>query len=472
MTRHATVPGPPQPWRRRVSSLCALALVFAAAHLRAGQSPPEPGPTPGVLLTNISRNSTQFASVFSQVAVSRSNPNVVAVAWRRYSLPIDIHALKGTRVAECYVSISTDGGLTFSERNMMPVLRTPGGGGEPELWGCNAPWVAIANDGTLYFGGSLFTPGGDLQPEPKQGRAGVTASTDGGKTWSKMVPGITLARLASGLKGLQGGMEPHHTPWDGANGVVDPQTGTFYSAVGGYISASTDRGKSFGTVYQSRGTVSAAHGNLVAARTLQQYQGAQCPCLIANVSSDGGKTWAESLVAQRSDYNSSGTVRYPIAAASPAQSGHYAIGVYEPDHVTVKVYFTTDGAKTWKEAKPRPTPKNVSITNANQVSVGYTTDGRVLLTWRGFRNPGAFNTFLALLENDRFGPTIKISPELSIYPPLTYAGNYGNGNGGGDFTTWVTGTQDTAFVAFPFAPKGEVLDTYLARVPVRLLRET
>jgi hypothetical protein len=454
-----------------LSSLSVIALVIAGPSVVARQSPPEPGATPGVMLTNISKNTAQFASVFPQVAVSRSDPNLVAVAWRRYSLPIDIHALKAGRIAECYISISTDGGQTFTARNMMPVLRTPGGNGEPELWGCNAPWVAIGNDRTIYFGGSLFTPGGDLQPQPKQGRAGVTVSADGGKTWSKMVPGITLARLAPGLKGLQGGMEPHHTPWDGATGVVDPQSNTFYSAVGGYISASADRAKTFGTVYQSRGTVSAAHGSLVAARTVQQFQGAQCPCLVANISSNGGQTWVESLVAQRTDYNPAGTVRYPIAASSPAQAGHYAISVYAPDHVTVKVYFTTDGAKTWKTAAPRPTPKDVAINNANQVGVGYTTDGRVLLIWRGFRNPGAFNTFVALLENERFGPTIKVSPELSIYPPLTYAGNYGNGNGGGDFTTWVTGSAETAFIAFPFAPKGEVLDTYLARVPLRLLRD-
>jgi hypothetical protein len=136
----------------------------------------------------------------------------------------------------------------------------------------------------------------------------------------------------------------------------------------------------------------------------------------------------------------------------------------------VKLYFTTDAGKTWKSAMPRPTPKDVPINNANQVGVGYTTDGHVLLTWRGFRDPGAFNTFAALLDGDHFGPTVKVSPELSIYPPLTYAGNYGNGNGGGDFVTWITGSSDTAFVAFPFAPRGEVLDTYLARIPLRLLR--
>src|SRR5579872_5764554 len=428
-------------WSRGLA--CSLAaLTGGVGALTAAQTPAEPGATPGVQLVNISQNSRTLASVFPQVAVSRANPDLVAVAWRRYGLPIDTNAPKPDRLAECYVSISTDGGQTFVARSLMPELRTKGGQGEPELWGCNAPWVTIANDDTIYFGGSLFTAGGDLQPEPKQGRAGVTVSVDKGRTWSRMVAGITLARLAPGLKGLQGGMNPENTPWDGSNGVVDPQTAVLYSAVSGYVSTSSDKGRSFGTVYQSRGTISAAHGTVIASRTVQQFGGAQCPCLVANFSTDAGKSWRERLVAQKDEYNPSGTVRYPISAASPAEADHFAIGVYEPDHVTVKVYFTTDAGTTWKSATPRPTPRDVPVNNANQVSVGYTTDGRVLLTWRGFRNPGAFNTFVAMLENGEFGPTLKVSPELSIYPPLTYAGNYGNGNGGGDFVTWVTGTRD------------------------------
>jgi hypothetical protein len=77
----------------------------------------EPGPTPGVTLYNISKNTAKLASVFPQVAVSRSNPNLVAVAWRRYGLPIDTNALKEDRIAECYVSISKDGGQTYTSRN-------------------------------------------------------------------------------------------------------------------------------------------------------------------------------------------------------------------------------------------------------------------------------------------------------------------------------------------------------------------
>jgi len=250
-----------------------ISLVLAWTWLMGmavAQTPPEPGLLPGISVVNISKNSPRFASVFPQVAVSRANPNLVAVAWRRYNLPVDTNALEKDRVAECYVSISKDGGKTFTDRNMMDVLRTASG---PRLWGCNAPWVAIASDGTLYFGGALFTAGGIVQVEPKAGRAGVSVSNDGGATWTKMTPGIMIDRFMPGLKGLGGGMEQQDTPWDGANGIVDPATGTFYSSAGAYLSASEDKGKSFGMVYEGRGTPSAAFGTVVAARTVLDRQG-------------------------------------------------------------------------------------------------------------------------------------------------------------------------------------------------------
>jgi hypothetical protein len=265
-------------------------------------------------------------------------------------------------------------------------------------------------------------------------------------------------------------MEQHHTPWDGANGFVDPQTNTFYSTAGAYISASDDKGKTFGTVYPGRGTSSAAFGTVVASRNFPTREGSKCPCLVMSVTSDRGKTWSESVVAEAMAWNPQGTVRYPVSAASPANAGHYAVAVYQPDHRSVKVYYTTDGAKTFKMATPRPVPANVNVATVNQLGMGYTSDGKILVTWRGFRNPGAFNTFVAMLDGDRFGPTVKVSPELSMYAPLTYDGNYGVGTGGGDFTTWVTGNATHAFVAFPYAPQGLIQDTYLGKVPLTLLQ--
>ncbi len=447
-------------------SLAALSLAWSTTIHAIAQTPPEPGLVAGVSVINISKNTPQFGSVFPQVAVSRSDNNVVAVAWRRYNLPVDTNALEKDRIAECHVAISKDGGGTFTDRNMMDVLRTEG---HPRLWGCNAPWVTIAKDGTMYSGGALFTAGGVIQAEPKAGRAGVTVSTDSGATWSKMIPGISIDRFMPGMNGLGGGLEQQDTPWDGANGVVDPITGTFYSSAGAYISASDDHGKTFGTVYEGKGSPSAAFGVLIAARTVMDRPDAKCPCLVLSMTTDKGKNWRESLIADATVWNRTGTVRYPVAAASPAQPGHYAVSVYQPDHKSIKLYYTTDGAKTWKVATPKPGPASVPIENVNIAGTGYSTDGHVLVTWRGFRNPGAFNTFVAMLNGDSFGPTLKVSPQFSIYPPLTYAGNYGNGNGAGDFTTWVQGNNDAAFVAFPYAPLGVVEDTYLAKIPLKLL---
>lgn len=436
----------------------------------SAQTPPEPGIAAGIVLTNISRNNAKFASVFPQVTVSRADPNLVAVSWRQYNLPIDTNALRENRVAECHIAISRDGGKSFTDRNMMDVLRTPGGDGRPLLWGCNAPWTAIARDGTMYFGGALFTAGGVIQTEPKAGRDGVSVSSDGGANWSKMIPGIMIDRFMPGMTGLGGGMKQEDTPWDGANGFVDPQTGTMYAMAGAYMAASDDKGKSFGTVYEGKGTSSAAFGTVVGARNVATRDGSKCPCLVVSTTSDKGKSWSEQVVAEAAAWSNNGTVRYPIAAADPSRPGSYAVAVYQPDHKSVKLYYTRDSGKTWLMATPRPVPANITVASVNQVGVGYSSDGHILATWRGFRNPGAFNSFVAMLSGDSFGPTLKVSPELSEYPPLTYDGNYGNGNGGGDFVTWTIGNDKDAFVAFPYSPRGEVEDTWLARVPLSLLK--
>src|SRR6266852_3008747 len=89
----------------RIGLFVALSALTGTSPAPA-QTPPEPALLPGIKVINISRNTPEFASVFPQVAVSRSGPSVVAVAWRRYNLPIDTNALEKDRVAECHVAIS------------------------------------------------------------------------------------------------------------------------------------------------------------------------------------------------------------------------------------------------------------------------------------------------------------------------------------------------------------------------------
>ena len=481
----------------------------------------------GISLVNISQTSEFFTTGVPQVAVSRVDPNLIAVAWRKYGLPINTNAgaNPGERTADCHVSVSTDGGQTFTDTNLMPILRQrtdpemptqP----EPGLFYCNWSWVTIGDDRTIYAGGAMFTALGDIgwpgrpSTAPKQGRASVTTSHDDGRTCSPPSLGIKISHFAPGLTGLgcsnvlpcvstPGGTDQWHTPWDNAMGVAAPGTTMFYSLAGGYLVASDDRAQSFGTVYRvnvpgwtfSTGKLDAAGDVLVmpiiATSTPLQ---ATCPCLGVVTSRNRGATWSPRIIAQASEFNSSGTgdtARYPFAAIDPRNPSRYAVAAYTPDRKSVQAFWTQNDGDTWTKAAvgaiptTGPLPITAPIARAGKIGLGYTTDGRLLVVWRVFEapdnpnvagGPGKFNTLAALLHGDSFGPTIRVSPKWSMYPIGTTVGagvpnaaDYNLNNGGGDFSTWITGNQQFALVAFPYAPGGSAMDTYFAKIPLSIM---
>jgi hypothetical protein len=284
---------------------------------------------------------------------------------------------------------------------------------------------------------------------------------------------------------------------DNAMGVAAPRSTTFYSISSGYVVASGDRAETFGTVYQvnvpgwtfSRGKIDASADVLVTPIVASVTPlGATCPCLGVATSVDKGATWTAQLVAEAGEFNPSGTgdtARYPFAAVDPHVPWKYAVAAYTPDRKSVRLFYTEDDGDTWKTAAVGRVPINATIARAGKIGLGYTTDGKILVVWRGFQDPdnpsvpggpGAFDTFAALLHGNSFGPTIRVSPESSTYPVATTIGSsaphhadYNLNNGGGDFSTWITGNHQYAFVAFPYAPGALVLDTYLARIPLTMI---
>jgi len=281
-------------------------------------------------------------------------------------------------------------------------------------------------------------------------------------------------------------------------GVASPPSPTFYSITSGYLAASDDRAEAFGTVYRvsvpgwafSLGKTDASGDMLVAPIIANSTPlVATCPCLAVATSTDHGATWNAQLLAQAGEFNPSGsgdTARYPFAAADPNVPSKYAVAAYTPDRKSVQVFYTEDGGETWKRAAVGPVPIDATIARAGKIGLGYTSDGRILVVWRAFQapdnpnvpgGPGAFDTLAALLHGNSFGPTIRVSPESSTYPIATTIGasvpnaaNYNLNNGGGDFSTWITGNQQFAFVAFPYAPGGLVLDTYFAKIPLTMMQ--
>ena len=485
---------------RKVTWIVAVAVAVNASAGQASQK---------VSIVNISQNAPTFGSVFPEVKASPTDPNVVAVAWRRYALPVDTNGDQNSRTADCHVSVSFDAGEIFRDTNLMPYLREPAvnvGEPEPNLYFCNAPWVAFGWGPAIYAGGSVFTPLGVIGPLPKQGRALITVSTDFGSTWSAPTYGIRFNNFTPGLTGLGGGTTPPDTPWDGSNGFVDARSQTFYSTSGAYVTASNDPAQRFrfrdvhqpsfhpvheltsaslpGWTVSTVGVMSASFRVLGAPffATASPIAGALCPCLGYATSVDYGKTWHAQLVAEADEFNNNvtgDTARSPFSASDPSTPGRVAIGAYTPDHASVQVFYTEDGGQGWKSAIAAA-PSDVPVTSAKKLGVGFTLGGRVLVVWRGFQSGGAFDTLAALLHGGHFGPTIRVSPQSSTYPYLTTLAAcnallpptkacYDTSNGGGDFSTWITGNYLYAFVAFPYMPGGRVEDTYFARIPLSMM---
>src|SRR5207249_10261792 len=216
--RSMSVVSPRYSFRRIASRSIVATSLLAIGSAWAGGPPGKE-----ISLVNISRLAVNSASAFHRIAVSRRDPNLVAVAWREYGLPINTNAGAGPgeRTADCHVSVSTDGGSTFHDTNLMPILRQNTGDPElpsepaPGLWYCNAPWVTIGDDRTIYAGGSVFTPLGDRNwypargtDAPKQGRALVTVSTDNGQSWSPPTFGIRISRREMGDPDTERGRTP------------------------------------------------------------------------------------------------------------------------------------------------------------------------------------------------------------------------------------------------------------------------
>src|SRR5439155_10521863 len=275
---------------RRVIAVCVSAVAAFSTAVLADQNVHK------ISRVNISHTAALFATGVPQVAVSRVDPDLVAVAWRKYGLPINTNAgaAPGERTADCHVAVSADGGQTFRDTDLMPILRLHTDSELPSepapgLWYCNWSWVSIGDDRTIYAGGSMFTALGDIgwpgrpSTAPKQGRAMVAISRDDGQTWSRPTLGIKISHFALGLTGLgcstvlpcissPPGTDQWHTPWDNAMGFAAPRSATFYSMASGYVVASEDRAQTFGTVYRvdvpgwtfSRGKIDASGDMLVA----------------------------------------------------------------------------------------------------------------------------------------------------------------------------------------------------------------
>src|SRR5262249_2157807 len=121
-----------------------------------------------------------------------------------------------------------------------------------------------------------------------------------------------------------------------------------------FVTASTDGGQSFGTIYAvdspdypsgglPSGTIAAAHGMLAVAYTASSAPGATCPCVIFETSTDYGATFTRHVVPTVNGPS----VPRPFVTADPARKRHFALAMLGSTGTNIQVYVTRDAGATW-----------------------------------------------------------------------------------------------------------------------------
>ena len=212
---------------------------------------------------------------------------------------------------------------------------------------------ASAHPGSIQFGGScLLVTGYD----------GIVHSSDSGQTWSSLVKPMGSTTVPPGpFPFASGSGNPAGTfdrPWV----KVDQSTNIVYESGANiadherFVTASTDDGQTFGTIYAvdspnypsgglSGGTIAAANGVLaVAYIAVPAPGGCAATCLIFETSTDQGATFTRHVVPT---VNSASPPR-PFVAADTTGNGDFALTILDSTGTQNQVYTTSDSGMTWK----------------------------------------------------------------------------------------------------------------------------
>ena len=412
---------------------------------RGGPAGPPPKSEEFLLFGNTSRGAGE-----PMIAVDPVNPrHVLAVAMGNVHL-IDGKHTVGNEVHHGvanstinWLGLSHDGGETW-EVSEQPIL-------SGKLTRCPDAFADVMKDGTFIAG---CEPRETASDPDYFGMSALQISHDHGKTWGPMVQLISdyqLNRFAPGLKPVSGGFPKgaptrvaSNSPWDRPYTTIDDSTGVIYAVAQGgsayandagterrsqaYITASTDGGKSFGTVYSwdspqyvqaSRGIGQAAAFGVVAvtftAGTVPASEGVTCPCPVWGLSRDNGKTFAYHVLKHLMTPGTSpapppadvpppagrggrggrggpaGPQPGPIAA-DPTKAGRFAM--LKTDGPKYSIAITDDYGQTWAPYVIAGTvPDAVGFSKPR---LEFSRDGVIGLMWRASYADGSYDIWASI----------------------------------------------------------------------------
>ena len=413
-----------------------------------------------------------------EIAVNPLNPRNLFIDWTTFNYPPSATA---PIPDPCGGLSSQDGGLSWQPA---PV----------PLTGCADAVSAFGPDGTLYAGGivttsvtpvACSTPGAIMYVNGcilVEGYDAVLRSSDGGHSWS--APVKTMGSANNGpFPFAPGSGNPLLTldrPWI----AVDQSTNTVYAAGHniadheGFVTASTNDGQSFGTIYAIDsptypsgglfgGNIAAAHGVLAVAYTAASAPGATCPCVIFETSTNHGATFTAHVVPTVD----AAAQPVPFVAADPNAKGHFAVTIFDSTGTENQVYTTNDNGATWSG------PALVGESFPDQQFkpwLSYGPGGELLLVWRtwlGTPNTAPYDVWAAVGHNQgRRGPVFSAPMQVS-----SVAGAYPPQYGAGDDFSWVIADQKFVDIGWGDARDlavGAGVQTWFARIPLATLEGT
>jgi hypothetical protein len=408
-----------------------------------------------------------------EIAVNPVNPNDLFVDWTTIPLPFSFGGPIQVIPHLCGGLSSQNGGLSWQQAYL-------------PSWACGDAVAAYGPDGTLYAGGTMTVS--ETSFFDIRSRDVVVRSTDGGQTWS--APVETMGFDSNNFVAGTVNTNVWDRPWlavDQSTGVVYASGGSFPPPERRYVTASTDKGQTFGTIYpvdssvypgdpQAEGsTIAAANGVLAVAYVASPVAGGcTARCVIFETSTDYGATFTRHVVPTVG----AAAAPSPYLAADPAGHGRFALTVFDAGGTQNQVYVTEDAGRTWQG------PTVVAETPSNQQFkpwISYSPSGQIALVWRtwhGSPNTSPYDVWAAVGRAEGqngavFSAPMRVSSVAAAYPsvpPLAYPGF-------GDDFSWVVATDKYVHVGWgdsrdAAAPLNGGVQVWYGRIPINAFNGT
>jgi len=355
-----------------------------------------------------------------------------------------------------WLAVTHDGGASWKVGEL-PIL-------SGQLTRCPDAFADVTKDGVFIAG---CEPRQTIDPDDL-GMSAMMMSTDKGESWgpvTQLISDFQLSRFAPGLKPIsgvwpKGGKSASNSPWDRPFTYIDDSTGVIYAQAGGglteagaepgkrrsqaYVTASTDGGRTFGTVYSwdspqwpqlSRGlSMSAGHGVLAVAYIANRVpasEHAACPCAVLGLSRDHGRTFT---------YRVLRNVAVPPASAAPGprpadglsriaidQTKAGRISLLRADGPNLSVAVSEDWGKTWGPFVVAGTAPGSAATSKQAFE--YARSGVLGLMWRAIYPDQTYDIWASISRDGgrTFSKALRVSHARSpASDPRRNGGRFGD----------------------------------------------